>query len=234
MRWLKFLKDYDFGLNYHPGEVNVVIDALSWKSLHMTTMMVIELDLIKQFRDLSLVCDVTLRNVCLGMLKLTNIVLKEIREGQKWDLRLIDRLVLINQGKEVDFRVDENGITKFCDVVCVPDMPELRKVILEESHMSSLSIHPGATKIYQYLKKFFWWPGMKKDIAEFIYACLTCQKSKVEHHKSSGLMQPLSIPEWKWDNIFMDFMTDLIKTPRGSDSICVVVVNWLIQRILFR
>ena len=75
MRWLELLKDYAFGLNYHPDEANVVIDALSWKSLHMSAMMVIELDLIKQFRDLSLVCDMTPRNMCLGMLKLTNIIL---------------------------------------------------------------------------------------------------------------------------------------------------------------
>lgn len=51
--------------------------------------------------------------------------------------------------------------------------------------------------MYQDLKKLFWWHGMKKDIAEFVYACLICQKSKIEHQKSSGLTQPLFIPEWK-------------------------------------
>lgn len=47
---------------------------------------------------------------------------------------------------------------------------------------------------------------MKKDVAEIIYSCLTCQKSRIEYHKPSGLMQPLSIPEWNWDTISMDFV----------------------------
>ena len=69
-RWLELLKDYDFGLNYHPGKANVVADALSRKSLHMSAMMVKELELIEQFRDMSLVCEVTPQSVRLGMLKI--------------------------------------------------------------------------------------------------------------------------------------------------------------------
>ena len=102
--------------------------------------------------------------------------------------------------------MDENGVVRLGDRVFVPDIPELKKSILEEGHRSDLSIHPGATKMYHDLKKLFWWPGMKKEIAKFLYACLTCQKSKIEHHKPTGLMQPLSIPEWKWGSVSMDFM----------------------------
>ena len=64
---------------------------------------------------------------------------------------------------------------------------------------------------------------MKKEIAEFVYACLVCQKSKIEHQKPSGLMQPLFVPEWKWDSISMDFVGALLKTVKGFDSIWVVV-----------
>ena len=70
----------------------------------------------------------------------------------------------------------------------IPDLPELKRRILEKGHRSALSIHPGATKMYQDLKKLFWWPGLKKSIAEFVYACLVCQKSKIEHQKPSGVM----------------------------------------------
>jgi len=74
----------------------------------------------------------------------------------------------------VDFRLDEHGVLMFRDRVCVSDVPGLKKRILDEGHQSSLSIYPEATKMYQDLKKLFWWPGMKKDIAEFVYACLVC------------------------------------------------------------
>ena len=92
----------------------------------------------------------------------------------------MDSVVLVNQGISVDFRLDENGVLMFRDRVCVSNVL-LKKRILEEGHMSSLSIHPGATKMYQDLKRLFWWPGMKKDIAQFVYASLICQKSKIKH-----------------------------------------------------
>ncbi|GAU51606.1 hypothetical protein TSUD_414380 [Trifolium subterraneum] len=89
-RWLEFLKDYDFELSYHPGKANVVADALSRKSLHMSSLMTKELELIEEFRDLSLVCEVTSNSVKLGMLKLTNPFLEKIRECQKEDEKLME------------------------------------------------------------------------------------------------------------------------------------------------
>jgi len=111
------------------------------------------LELIEQFRDLSLVCELTPESMKLGMLKMKSNILEEIKNGHKDDLELVDRVVLVNQGKGVDFRLDENGVLMFRDRVCVPDVPELKKRILDEGHRSSLSIHPGATKMYQDLKK---------------------------------------------------------------------------------
>nr|XP_027186625.1 uncharacterized protein LOC113784598 [Cicer arietinum] len=104
---------------------------------------------------------------------------------------------------------------------------ELRKMILEEGHRSCLSIHPRATKMYKDLKKIFWWPKMKRDVAEFVYACLTCQKSKVEHQKPSGLMQPLSIPEWKWDNISMDFVP--IKITYSMERLAEIYIKEIVK-----
>ena len=80
----------------------------------------------------------------LGMLKLTSNILEEIKSDQKEDLELVDRVVLVNQGKGADFRLDQNGVLMFRDRVCVPDVPELKKHILDEGHQSSLSIHPRA------------------------------------------------------------------------------------------
>ncbi|GAU50577.1 hypothetical protein TSUD_410010 [Trifolium subterraneum] len=214
-RWLEFLKDYDFELSYHPGKVNVVADALSRKSLHMSSLMAKELELIEEFRDLSFVCEVTSNSVKLGMLKLTNPFLEKIRECQKEDEKLMKRVSLVIEGQENDFKIDENGVVRFRGRVCVPDVPELKKIIFDEGHKSGLSIHPGLVKMYQDLKKLFWWPRMKKEIAEYVYACLVCQKSKIEHQKPSGLLQP----EWKWDSIAMDFVGGLPKTAKGNEII---------------
>lgn len=173
--------------------------------------------------DMSLVCEETPNNVKLGMLKLTSGIHEEIIEGQKIDLGLIDRLELINQRKGGDFRIEENGVMRFRDMSCVPNVQELKKFIMEVGHISGLSIHLDATKMYENLKKIFQWPELKKEVVEFVYACLTCQKSKIEHHKLLVLMQPLSIPEWKRDNISMNFVMIFPKTMKGCDSIWVIV-----------
>jgi len=94
-RWMEFLKDYDFQLSYQLGKANVVADALSRKSLHMSALMVKELELIEQFRDLSLVCELTPDSVKLGMLKFKSNILEEIKVSQKEDLDLVDRVVLV-------------------------------------------------------------------------------------------------------------------------------------------
>src|SRR3954463_10929695 len=95
-RWLELLKDCDFGLNYRPGKANVVADALSRKTLQMSAMMVKELELIEQFRDMSLVCEVTPKSVRLGMLKINNDFLDSVREAQKWDMKLVDSMIGVN------------------------------------------------------------------------------------------------------------------------------------------
>lgn len=85
-----------------------------------------------------------------------------------------------------------------------------------------MSINHVATKINQNLK-MFWWPSIKSEVSEFVLSCLTFQNSKIEHYKLSGLMQPLSIIEWKWDKIYMDFVKRLTKASKGSDLIWVVM-----------
>lgn len=164
-------------------------------------LMIWKFEMIEKLWDLSLVCERTRNSVKLDMLKLTSGILEEIREGQKIDLGLVDWLVSFNQGQGGDFKIDENGVIRFKDRVCVPDVPELKKSILEEGHNGGLSIHHSATKMYQDLNKLFWWPKIKKEIVEFVCACLTFQKLKIKHQKLLYLMQLLSIPEWKWDNI---------------------------------
>ena len=84
-------------------------------------------------------------------------------------------------------------------------------------------MHPGSTKMYQDLKTSYWWFGMKRDVSEFVTKCMVCQKVKAEHQVSSGLLQPIKIPKWKWNRITMDFMVGLPVTGKKHDSVWVVV-----------
>jgi hypothetical protein len=77
--------------------------------------------------------------------------------------------------------------------------------------------------MYQDLKLKFWWPGMKKQVAEYVASCLTCQKAKVEHQRPAGMLQSLDIPEWKWESISMDFVVGLPRTRHNFDSIWVII-----------
>ena len=92
-----------------------------------------------------------------------------------------------------------------------------------EAHDSPYSIHPGGTKTYQDLKERFWWHGMKRETALFIDRCDICQRVKAEHQHPTGLLQPLQVPKWKWDEVGMDFITGLTKSNRGHDAIWVIV-----------
>jgi hypothetical protein len=129
-RWLELLKDYDFGLNYHPGKANVVADALSRKTMHMSAMMVKEFELLEQFRDLSLVCELSPQSVKLGMLKIDSDLMKSIKEAHKMDVKFVDLLVASNQIKDSDFKVDDQGVLRFRGRICIPDNDEMKKMIL--------------------------------------------------------------------------------------------------------
>ena len=111
----------------------------------------------------------------------------------------------MSKGKAKGFREDEHDTLWFEDRVYVPNNIEIRKLILQEAHDSPYSIHPRNTKMYLDLKERFWWTGMKKDIAEYVAICDVCQRVKAEHQKTAGLLQPMLIPEWKWDKLGMDF-----------------------------
>jgi len=99
--------------------------------------------------------------VKLGMLKIDSEFLNSIKEAQKADVKLVDLMVGYNQTEDSDFKVDNQRVLRFRNRICIPDDAKMKKMIMEESHRSNLSIHPGATKMYHDLKKLFWWSGLK-------------------------------------------------------------------------
>ncbi|GJU47201.1 putative reverse transcriptase domain-containing protein [Tanacetum coccineum] len=101
----------------------------------------------------------------------------------------------------------------------IPCFGDLRALIMHESHKSKYSIHPGSDKMYQDLKKLYWWPNMKAEIATYVSKCLTCAKVKIKYQKPSSLLVQPEIPQWKWENITMVFVTKLPKTATEDDTL---------------
>ena len=109
------------------------------------------------------------------------------------------------------FRQDHNGVLWFESHLVVPKNHDL-----DEAHLSKFSIHPGSTKMYQDLRQNFWWTRMKREIAKYVSECDTCQRVKASHLKVAGLLQPLHIPSWKWEDISMDSLLDCQTHPRST------------------
>ncbi|GJR72754.1 putative reverse transcriptase domain-containing protein [Tanacetum coccineum] len=206
-RWLELLSDYDCDIRYHPGKANVVADALSRKEREnhvrvRALVMTISLDLPKQILNAQTEArkPENIKNEDVGGMLIENAKFPEAIREQKLEPRADGTLCL-------------NGRS------WLPCYGDLRTVIMHESHKSKYSIHPGSDKMYQDMKKLYWWPNMKADIATYVSKCLTCAKVKAEHQRPSGLLVQPKIPEWKWDNITMDFVTKLPKTSQGYDTI---------------
>jgi hypothetical protein len=130
---------------------------------------------------------------------------------------------LIQDNKTNDFLEDSQGTLWLGRRICVPNQKYVKELILREAHDSAYFIHPGSTKMYKDLKTRYWWYGMKRDVMEYVALCDTCQRVKAEHQKPARLLQPLKIPEWKWEEIRMDFIVGLPHTQAGYDSIWVIV-----------
>ena len=133
------------------------------------------------------------------------------------------RFQQVKNGENEDFGLNTEGVLCFRGRVCIPKDPELRQLILKEAHGGLCAMHPGGNKLYRDLREVYWWPGLKREVTEFVGKCLTCQQVKAEHQLPSGLLQPVKIPLWKWERVTMDFVSGLPLTPTKKDSVWVVV-----------
>jgi hypothetical protein len=176
---LELIKDYDLGINYHPGKANVVADALSRRS-HVSQLAVnsMPFELCEEFDKLNLRIVVNTEAI---EMEVGSSLLQEIWRGQQEDEKVQEIKHNIKEEKSPGFLEDDEHVLWYKGRICVPNVKELKAKILCEAHESAYSIHPGGNKMYHDLNATYWWYGMKRYVAEYVALCDTCQRVKAEH-----------------------------------------------------
>jgi hypothetical protein len=145
----------------------------------------------------------------------------------KSDLQYKEFVAKLQQGnlqqKIEEYKLVNDEILMYRGIIYVPNSQELKNMILRELHNVLYVRHPGYQKTIAVVKSQYYWPGMKKEVVDFIPRCLECQKVKAEHRHPASFLQTLPILEWKWEVVIMYFITKLPITNKQHDSIMVVV-----------
>jgi hypothetical protein len=199
-RWMALLSEFDFKIKHIKGKENRVVDALSRsiKMIHLAAVRTCETDVRERVRN---------AQETNAFFKTVTSYLRQEPTGIKYEA----------------YQMLEEGLLTYKNRLYVPNYDDLKRFIMDELHKRPYTGHPGYQKMITTTRKQFYWPGLKKDIANYLSKCLECQQVKAEHRHPAGLLQPLPITEWKWETISIDFITGLPKSTKQNDAIKVMV-----------
>ncbi|KAL0534585.1 hypothetical protein IC582_028876 [Cucumis melo] len=222
-RWLELVKDYDCKILYHLSKANVVANTLSRKVSHSAALITKQSPLLRDFERAKIVVSVGEVTLQLAQLSVQPILRQRIIVAQLSDPYLVEKRCLVEAGQAEEFSISSDGGLMYERRLCILGDSAVKTELLTEAHSSPFSIHPGSTKMYQDLKRVYWWRNMKREVTNFISKCLVCQQVKAPRQKPTSLLQPLSVPGWKWESMSMDFIIGLPRTLKGYTVIWVVV-----------
>ena len=127
------------------------------------------------------------------------------------------------QRKTLGIYADAGGLYRRGRAVCVPDKPELHRLVIRELHCSPYAGHVGMNATYSLISRYFYWPNMQEQINHYVQGCIICQRNKAAPGAKAGKLLPLPVPDGIWDDISMDFVGPFPMTSRQHDFVLVVV-----------